>query len=249
MSIDDRLRSGMEPVGGLPGVTDPAFVRAVAGKADHRQKVRRVTALSCAAALIVVVAVALPKALDAQRSDDVPVNTPTPAPTAATETWTFDPQTTSIDGDGTWGTRAITRAARLAALDGTGLERYGAQAFRKAYPRWPMYHTPDRTCDCVPTSMSLGWGTVLVRAGYTGGGAGTSLTLNGTYSVEGHLAIFDFEGVGRSTYRWKLSEDHQKLTFAFVSAERGSTISGLPAEVTLRMLLTAAHFGGTHRGF
>jgi hypothetical protein len=239
MSIDDRLRSGMEPVGGLPGVTDPAFVRAVAGKADHRQKVRRVTALSCAAALLAIAAVALPKALDAQRSDDVPVNTPTPAPTAATETWTFEPRTTSID-DSSWGTAAIRRAERLAALEGTAMEAYGSRVFGRLYPQWPDYHVPGRRCDCAAASMFLEWGTAELTAK---AGVGSGLRLDGTYRVKGERVTFDFAGVGRSTFRWALDKD-ERLSLTFLSAEPGSRIAGAPAEAALRMLMTAAPFGG-----
>jgi hypothetical protein len=205
--------------------------------------------VGCAAAILGLAAVLVPRALGVDRSEVEPVDRTGRTPPTITEAWTFDPKTTPIDGDGGWGTRAVPRAARLAALDGTGLERYAAAAFEKAYPRWPAYHQPGQECDCAPVSMRLEYGTVLLRASYIGSGIGRVLTLEGTYQVEGRMAIFDFAGVGSSTYRWQLTEDRQQLTFTFVSAEQGSTISGLPAEVTLRMLLTATPFLGTHRGF
>ena len=237
MSIDDRLRTGMAPVGGLPSASDPAFVRAVAAQAEHRQKVRRLTALSCAAALLVVAAVVVPKALASQQSDLDPAKSPTTSPPTSTETLSWNPPVTPIDES--WGAPAVPRAMRLATLDGTAMDRYGPQVFRALYPGWPAYHTPETRCDCAPSSLTLEWGSAQLDPAQTGFGGG--LRLEGPFSVRGDRVTFDFDGVGKSTFRWRLDR-HDWLVLEFVSAEPGSTIAGAPAEAALRMLLTDVPF-------
>jgi hypothetical protein len=74
------------------------------------------------------------------------------------------------------------------------------------------------------------------------------MRLDGTFTVRGDRVIFDFQGVGRSTFHWTFDEDHyHRLTLDFISADPGTTIAGAPAEAALRMLLTAAPLGGTGR--
>ena len=241
MSIDDRLQSGLTPQS-EPKWVDDRIVDRLVDRARRRHRVRVGIGVGAAAAATVIALAALPQVEWNQSDNEPAVNQPT-TPTESADTWTFDPQATQIDNPD-WGTRAIPRAERLAALEGTAMEQYGPPVFRALYPNWPNYR--GTRCDCVPAAMELKWGTVSLNAGFSPGITGgfpVETQLDGTFTVKGDRITFDFERVGRSTFRWAIGDDGQ-MSLTFIHASPGTRIAGAPAEAALRMLLTAAPFGG-----
>ena len=222
MPIDDRLRSSLHWDPNTSATGPPDLLDVVLERATRRHRIRVAAVGLTAAATALIVAVAAPWAISRSQRGSEPVQQPNQSTHWSPTIHAGSPV------DEHWEGSSGSRAERLAALDGTGLEGYGPAIYA------------DYLAD-VTTDLQLGNGTVTLSTSTMGaqflGAHDYKASLHGTYTVRGHTVTMRFDEIpGTTEFRWR-RVDHRtserlELTFISTSAD---TLFGAPAEVFFRL--------------
>lgn len=225
MPLDDRLRTGLTRDEAYRPPRQEDVLADVEARAGHRRRVRGLALGAAAAVVLVLVATAVPWALRMARSDDPIVERPTTATTTdAIDDWRPPARATPIDG-GPWRTGSMGERERLAALDGTGLERFGPGVADSAAMEQALSEAEFLQGNFTGIMQSHNLGTIEVLP-------------SGTFEVEGKQVVISFDDrLGEAVFRWS-KPDHNTLVLTFVSTTAPS-MYGAPAEVFLRMWAAA----------
>ena len=196
-------------------------------RAGHQRRLRGLALGAAAAVVLLVVAATLPWALRVARSDEPVVEHPTtggPTTTEAIDDWRPPDRSTPLDAR-TWRTGSLGRDELLAALDGTGLERFGPQVYNRAAMQQTFSEVDFAQGNFIGIRQSHELGTLEVLPA-------------GTFRLEGSEVIIRFSGnQGRAVFRWAKPDD-RTLVLRFVSTT-AAPMYGAPADVFLRMWVAA----------
>jgi hypothetical protein len=225
MLIDDRLRAALDWNPGNAPPPEPDLLDSIAGRATRRRRIRVATIGITAAVAAAVITVGGPWAISRSERGGEPVRPPNQS------SWT--PQSigaTPIDQHWVSSNGSESRAHRLAALDGTGLQQYGPEIYAG--------YIANTTTDLQFGDGDVDLSTSVVGSGTKGLGLGDhKASLHGTYTVRGDTVAMRFEEVsGTTTFRWRLVDDRgsQRLALTFIGTT-SRTLYAAPAEVFFRL--------------
>jgi hypothetical protein len=222
MPIDDRLRSalGWDPDHAQP--IRPDLLDVIIARAARRHRIRIAAVGAAAAAAALLVAVAAPWAISRSQLDGQPVQQPTQS-----AHWTpILIAATRLDEH--WVSSTGSRAVRLAALNGTGLEGYGQAIYAE--------YLANATTDLQFANGAVTLSTSAIGGQFLGAHPDQA-SLHGTYTVSGHSVAMRFEEApGTTVFRWSRVDEGRgerlELTFTSTTAD---SLYGAPAEVFFRM--------------
>jgi hypothetical protein len=223
MPIDERVRSALQQRH-APTPGDDLLDAIVKG-ATRARRLRACLASVAAAVACLLVAVGVQHAMSESRTDGPAVDTPTsglPTQPGPDPNAKLDAADSPLDGR-TWTGPASNKAERLAALNGTGLERFG----NGVYARVLAHHATYVTFHAGVAELRM-LDVVLNRP---------QVLLPGAFTVRGHTVVIVLDDVpGTTTFRWKRVpiEAGERLELTFIDTKVKS-LYGAPAEVFLRM--------------
>ncbi len=217
MSIEERLRTGLA-LDGEPPPVDDALVGTLVDRARRRHQIRVGVGAGVAAVVTAIALAVAPQVRWNQSDREPPIVEPR---TTTSDTESFVPQTSPIDGK-SWfaGLRA---GEALRTLDGTGLSRYGPSVLERLSA----------------AELEFAYGEVTIRSGHLGQG-GTN-TWTGEFELQGKQLVLTASGLGTSAYTWRLDKD-DRLHLDLTSVKGGEDVLGAPTAVFLRMGLTSHPF-------
>jgi len=224
MSTDERVRDALRRRRVTAAATTPDLLEVVVRRGTRRRQARIAVVGLLAAAAVAVVAIGVPRAINESRLVG-PVDSPTSGvPTALDDGSGWTPKVVDSPLDGRiWLGPTLTRPERMAALNGTHLERFGEAVY-------------SRVLANAATYVTFLNGVVELRM-WDSSGERPQALLYGTFKVRGKTVVIELDGVpGATTFRWGRVRDGIgegiTLTFAGTTVER---LYGAPAEVFLRM--------------
>ncbi len=222
MPIDDRLYASLHWDPNTSATVPPDLLDVLVERATRRHQIRVAAVGLTAAATALIVAVAAPWTISRSHSGSEPVQQPIQRSHWSPTIHAGSPV------DEHWEGSSGSRAERLAALDGTGVEGYGPAIYADYLAN-------------VTTDLHLGNGTVTLSTSTMGvqflGAHDYKASLHGTYTVRGHAVTMRFDEIpGTTVFRWSRVHDgpgdHLELAFISTSA---NTLFGAPAEVFFRL--------------
>jgi hypothetical protein len=218
MPIDERLRAALEWQPDHEPGEEPDLLGVIVGRATRRRRIRVAGVGFAAAAAAALVAIGLPWAMSRHDLDGQPVDDPPPSRTSG---WTLSESPV----DNLWEGSQGAKADRLAALDGTGFERFGNALYAKHFAR-------------SITGLKFFNGEVSLSTTHMAPVGAPSRTLHGAFRVlPGHTIVMQFDEVsGTTTFRWTQMPDRTclRLELTFVSTTV-SRLYDVPAEAFFRM--------------
>jgi len=223
MPIDERLRTALQWDPDDMPTAEAEILGTIVGRAVRRRRIRVAAIGIAGAAAAAVIAVGAPWVLSRHDLGEQPVREPTPSPTSR-----FTLSESQLDSN--WVGSQGAKADRLAALDGTGLERFASAIYAK--------HIAQSTTrvQFFNGEVSLSTRDMATDAGISPDGD-PNFTLHGTFAVRGRMVVMQFNEVpGTTTFQWKRTPDKtcERLELTFVGT-KVTRVYDAPAEAYFRM--------------
>jgi hypothetical protein len=221
MPIDERLRAALQWQSDHEAREELDLLPVIVGRATRRHRIRLAGVGVAAAAAAALVAIALPLAMSRHDQDGQPVGPLPPSPR-------FTLSESQLDSN--WVGSQGAKADRLAALEGTGLERFANAVYAEH-----IAHSTTRV-QFFNGEVSLSTRDMATEAGISPDGD-PNFTLHGTFAVRGRTVVMQFNEVpGTTTFQWKRTPEDacERLELTFV----GTTVTRVydaPAEAYFRM--------------